>query len=79
MSALQADDRVKIVSLKPDYDFNDSTGTLVQFLTQGQHYSTWHKGQVQTNWAKPNRWVVRLDGDEWPKFVFVREANLRKI
>ena len=83
---LQKDDRVRIVGSTPctvagqgTVDFNDSTGTLVEFLTHGQHYSTWHKGHVQTNWSKPNRWVVRLDSDEWPKYVFVGAANLRKI
>jgi len=84
----QKDDRVRIVGTTPctvagqgTVDFNDATGTLVEFLQHGQYYSSWHNGKVESNWCKPNRWVVRLDRHEHehPAYVFVKPANLRKI
>lgn len=85
---LQKNDRVKIIGTTPCpvagqgiVDFNDATGTLVEFLDQGQYYSTWLKGQVQVNWCEPNRWVVRLDEHEHkhPAYLFLKPANLRKV
>ena len=79
MSALQADDRVVIHGLKKHTDFNGTTGTLVEFLTHGQYWSAWYENQPNTNWCKPNRWVVRLDRGEFPVYGFVEPTNLRKI